>query len=74
LGFVSNAEKREQIFVVDAYVLKGMSELLDGKLMVYTLLSSKVCYAGGVLLLADLHSLLKVACHRTYSNPFLFNF
>jgi 3-hydroxyisobutyrate dehydrogenase-like beta-hydroxyacid dehydrogenase len=34
LGFVSNAEKREQIFVVDAYVLKGMSELLDGKLMI----------------------------------------
>ncbi|KAL9306543.1 putative tagatose-bisphosphate aldolase [Arabidopsis thaliana] len=27
-------EKREQIFVVDAYVLKGMSELLDGKLMI----------------------------------------
>ncbi|KAF8081353.1 hypothetical protein N665_0891s0028 [Sinapis alba] len=28
------AEGREQIFVVDAYVLKGMSELLDGKLMI----------------------------------------
>ncbi|XP_010459440.1 PREDICTED: uncharacterized protein LOC104740519 [Camelina sativa] len=27
-------EDREQIFVVDAYVLKGMSELLDGKLMI----------------------------------------
>lgn len=32
--FVSDAEGKEQIFVVDAYVLKGMSELLDGKLMV----------------------------------------
>ncbi|KAF8085500.1 hypothetical protein N665_0665s0010 [Sinapis alba] len=28
------AEGREHIFVVDAYVLKGMSELLDGKLMI----------------------------------------
>uniref|UniRef100_A0A1J3G7Y2 Putative oxidoreductase YgbJ n=1 Tax=Noccaea caerulescens TaxID=107243 RepID=A0A1J3G7Y2_NOCCA len=27
-------ENREHIFVVDAYVLKGMSELLDGKLMI----------------------------------------
>uniref|UniRef100_A0A1J3CLW4 Putative oxidoreductase YgbJ n=1 Tax=Noccaea caerulescens TaxID=107243 RepID=A0A1J3CLW4_NOCCA len=27
-------EDREHIFVVDAYVLKGMSELLDGKLMI----------------------------------------
>ncbi|KAG7597460.1 3-hydroxyisobutyrate dehydrogenase NAD-binding domain [Arabidopsis suecica] len=27
-------ENREQIFVVDAYVFKGMSELLDGKLMI----------------------------------------
>ncbi|KAG2268635.1 hypothetical protein Bca52824_063190 [Brassica carinata] len=27
-------EGKEQIFVVDAYVLKGMSELLDGKLMI----------------------------------------
>ncbi|CAE5957835.1 unnamed protein product [Arabidopsis arenosa] len=27
-------ENREQIFVVDAYVLKGMSEHLDGKLMI----------------------------------------
>lgn len=35
IGFVSDAENREHIFVVDAYVLKGMSELLDGKLMVY---------------------------------------
>lgn len=39
MGFVSNAEDSDQIFVADAYVLKGMSELLDGKLMVHILLS-----------------------------------
>lgn len=39
MGFGFDAEGREQIFVVDAYVLKGMSELLDGKLMVWSLLS-----------------------------------
>ncbi|AAF25989.1 F15H18.21 [Arabidopsis thaliana] len=36
-------EKREQIFVVDAYVLKGMSELLDGKLMKISLFHSAMC-------------------------------
>lgn len=58
--------------MVDAYVLKGMSELLDGKLMVYALvLLSLFCWwsTDG---LVDLHSLLEVECHCTCSDPFFF--